>query len=87
MEVKDSYDAYLTRSQGSGYAIWNDRLVSTASCGEGDYGCYASDHEDQAGVHGEVWKRQNAAVYGTGESETSSVTSSAFVGSDTFEES
>ena len=83
MEGKGFYGVCLTRRQGSDYVTLNDRLESTASCEEGDYGYHVSDHEGQAGVHGEAWRRQNAAVYEVGESGTSSVTSSAVLGSDT----
>lgn len=74
MEGKDSYDAYLARSQGFDYATWNDQLASTASYEEEGYGYRASGREDQADVRGEVWTRLNAVVYEMGESGTSIVT-------------
>ena len=58
--------------------------MNSAFCGEGDYDYHAFAHEDQVGVHGEVWRRRTAAVYEMGESGTLSATSSAVSGSDTF---
>jgi len=84
VEERGSYDAYLTHTQGFDYVTWNGRLASTAFCEEGDCGYRVSGHEDRAGVHGEVWRRRNVAVYGMGESGTESVTSSAVSESDTF---
>ena len=84
MGRRDSYDAYLTRSQGFDYVTWSGHQASSAFCEEGDYGYHASGHEDQAGVRGEVLRRRNAAVYEVGGNGTLSVTSSAVSGSDTF---
>ena len=82
--TRGSCDVCWIRIQGFDYATWNGRQASNASCGEGDYDYRAFDHEDQADVHEEVWRRRNAAVYEMGESGTLSVTSSAVSGSDTF---